>query len=130
MLQEDMYSEGVGRYDLPPHIIGATYEALPMRLVANVDENTPVNLTDSKLEMTFREERADGPVAMKLSNSSGLKIITAENGEFEIEEQLFDKLDKSIDYHYDLVLVTGEKRVVWLVGILPVWRTASSPING
>lgn len=87
-------------YNFEPHIKGDTFKGC--RFTVNVN-NAPLNLTDCQIRMHLRTNPLH-TAKYELSTTNGkIAIIDAENGIFEIPEQIIDI--PAGYYYYDIEII-------------------------
>ena len=95
------------------HLQGNTFDASPFRILK---DGFPFNLSDAEIKMQLRRE-SGGVVYLELKNGKGITITNAENGEFQIDEQIIDI--EGGDYLYDIKIVKDTART-WIKGTFKI----------
>lgn len=90
---------------------GDTFFAVPIQIVIN---NVPLDLTDAVINIQVRKD-AGTPIVFEPT----ITIINAVNGDFEIDEQIFNVPACIYKYDIQIELASGEVKS-WINGIFEI----------
>lgn len=93
-------------YNLSDHRSGDTFDGVDFTITVNA---APLDLTGATITMTIKKDTCKGPVALTLTNGSGLTITDAANGQFEIDEQIISL--PADTYYYEITFLLADSSV-------------------
>jgi hypothetical protein len=110
-------SSSTETYNLADVLKGDTFNGVQFTVTVN---GTPKDLTSTVITCDFRSSKKTGPVSLSLSIGSGITIVDAINGVFEIDA--FDaNMDVGIHY-YDIQFVDGAVTKTYIEGTIKVFQ--------
>jgi hypothetical protein len=108
----------IGIYNMADHYKGDTFEGVRFTLT-NSEDSSPIDLTAALIASKFRRLSPTGDVVADLSIGSGITVIDAVNGVFEIDSMVIDWTPTK--YYYDVEITFSNAFVkTYIKGIMPV----------
>ena len=99
-------------YDLPTRINDTTSKAIPFQFLDKF--KNPIDLTNSSLNIQFRRDCKTGEVVYDIEIGSGITLVDAINGKFEINKF---KLEWGAGvYFYDIKSVISTIEEIYIKG--------------
>ena len=89
----------IGTYNIGDHKKGDTFDGVRFTLTKSSD-SSPIDLTGASIACKFRKQTKTGTVVADLSIGSGITVVDAVNGIFDIDA--FDIDWSPLRYYYDV----------------------------